>query len=415
MLPLFVVDPVFVAHGGARRALLHDCLAALGEATGGALVIGTATRSRSWRRSPPRSTPTRCSSRRTSARTAGVATPRSRARLARRGSVAARGRFAVRRRTRDGSTKDDGTPYAVFTPFSKGWRADRLGRADRRTRRPGMGRGVDRALPDRPDREFDDPRARPRRRCCPLAARSVDERLDRVRRRPQPARPSTGPASLSPFLKYGVLHPRQLLADLGSAARRPRRCSRSELAWRDFYADVLFRRPRDGVAEPRSADGRACRSTPTIAARARFDGVGRGPHRLPDRRRRHAPAARDRLDAQPGADDRGQLPREGPPPAMAVGRPALHGAPASTATWRRTATAGSGRPARGTDAAPYFRVFNPTAQARAVRPRRRVRGRAGCPSSRRRRYPAPMVDHAAERDEALARYAGQARAALARR
>jgi deoxyribodipyrimidine photo-lyase len=36
---VFVVDPAFDAAGAPRRALLHDCLTALGEATGGALVI----------------------------------------------------------------------------------------------------------------------------------------------------------------------------------------------------------------------------------------------------------------------------------------------------------------------------------------------------------------------------------------
>ena len=39
VLPLFVVDPSFERHGAARRALLHDCLAALHDATGGALVV----------------------------------------------------------------------------------------------------------------------------------------------------------------------------------------------------------------------------------------------------------------------------------------------------------------------------------------------------------------------------------------
>ncbi len=39
VLPLFVLDPAFEAAGAPRRALLHDCLAALDEATGGALVV----------------------------------------------------------------------------------------------------------------------------------------------------------------------------------------------------------------------------------------------------------------------------------------------------------------------------------------------------------------------------------------
>ena len=71
----------------------------------------------------------------------------------------------------------------------------------------------------------------------------------------------------------------------------------------------------------------------------------------------------------------------------------------------------------GTDAAPYFRVFNPIAQGRRFDPdgdyvHRWVPELAGIegpavhePGSRRpERYPPPMVDHARERDEALARY-----------
>jgi len=74
----------------------------------------------------------------------------------------------------------------------------------------------------------------------------------------------------------------------------------------------------------------------------------------------------------------------------------------------------------GTDAAPYFRIFNPTTQGRKFDPdgeyiRRWVpqlaemRGRdvhepwrraAGVPQG----YPAPIVDHARERRETLARY-----------
>jgi deoxyribodipyrimidine photo-lyase len=57
----------------------------------------------------------------------------------------------------------------------------------------------------------------------------------------------------------------------------------------------------------------------------------------------------------------------------------------------------------GTDAAPYFRVFNPTSQAERYDPEGEYASRwvpeLGSPS-----YPSPMVDHAAERAEALSRY-----------
>ena len=46
---------------------------------------------------------------------------------------------------------------------------------------------------------------------------------------------------LSPYLKWGCLHPRQLLHKLGTRAAE--RAFRSELCWREFYADVLHHRP----------------------------------------------------------------------------------------------------------------------------------------------------------------------------
>jgi deoxyribodipyrimidine photo-lyase len=71
----------------------------------------------------------------------------------------------------------------------------------------------------------------------------------------------------------------------------------------------------------------------------------------------------------------------------------------------------------GTDAAPYFRVFNPTGQSERFDPdgdyiRTWVPELADLSApavhqpgaSRPAGYPAPIVDHAAERDEALARY-----------
>jgi deoxyribodipyrimidine photo-lyase len=75
----------------------------------------------------------------------------------------------------------------------------------------------------------------------------------------------------------------------------------------------------------------------------------------------------------------------------------------------------------GTDAAPYFRVFNPVTQGRRFDPdgayvRRHVPELAHLPGAAAhepwehedgyaRGYPERILDHAAEREEALARYA----------
>ena len=47
---------------------------------------------------------------------------------------------------------------------------------------------------------------------------------------------------MSVHLKWGTIHPRTLLADLGASASHE--TYRKELAWREFYADVLFHSPQ---------------------------------------------------------------------------------------------------------------------------------------------------------------------------
>ena len=204
-----------------------------------------------------------------------------------------------------------------------------------------------------------------------------------------------------------------------SATRRPTHVFRT----RAGLARVLRRRAvppaGDGVAEPPAEDGRDAGRH----RRRRHVGAVRALGR------RDAPATRSStpgcvscwrtgLDAQPGAHDRRQLPGEGPPPAVAVGCPPLHAAPGRRRPGLeqpRLAVGGRHRHRR----CAVLPGLQPDRTGRAVRPRRRLRPRAGCPSwpaSTERRgpraraaarpagYPAPMVDHAAERDEALARY-----------
>jgi deoxyribodipyrimidine photo-lyase len=56
-----------------------------------------------------------------------------------------------------------------------------------------------------------------------------------------------GTSRMSAYLKWGAVHPRTLLADLarrsGDAVDRSAERYRSELAWREFYADVVHRAP----------------------------------------------------------------------------------------------------------------------------------------------------------------------------
>lgn len=52
-----------------------------------------------------------------------------------------------------------------------------------------------------------------------------------------------GTSSLSPHLRFGSIHPRQIIAGLGGNGDG-RRVFISEITWREFYADVLYHQPR---------------------------------------------------------------------------------------------------------------------------------------------------------------------------
>jgi deoxyribodipyrimidine photo-lyase len=54
-----------------------------------------------------------------------------------------------------------------------------------------------------------------------------------------------GTSKMSSYLKFGEIHPRTLLADLGESKAHD--TFRKEIAWREFYADVLFNNPMTDV------------------------------------------------------------------------------------------------------------------------------------------------------------------------
>jgi deoxyribodipyrimidine photo-lyase len=120
-MALFVDDPAFASHGAARRALLHDCVAALRHAMGGALVV---------RRGDPASVVPAVAD---EVDAAAVFVSKDFGPYGRRrdASVAEALRADGRSLRGVGSpyavdpgtvVKDDGSPYAVFTPFSRRWR-----------------------------------------------------------------------------------------------------------------------------------------------------------------------------------------------------------------------------------------------------------------------------------------------------
>jgi deoxyribodipyrimidine photo-lyase len=131
-------------------------------------------------------------------------------------------------------------PFKVFTPFSRAWRArgwPRPLRAPGRVRWAGGFEGD--GLPDVPTTGRDLPEAG-ERAAKAAARRFFDRPLDRYADdRDRPDLDAT--SRLSPYLKWGCIHPRQLLAKLGRGAAHE--AFRSELCWREFYADVLWHRP----------------------------------------------------------------------------------------------------------------------------------------------------------------------------
>ena len=241
----------------------------------------------------------------------------------------------------------------------------RLARPDRGHRRPSPGPtacGGD-GIPDGPHADADAARAGRGRRHA-AARRFWDTRLDDYAdARDRPADDAT--TRLSPYLKWGCIHPRQLLARLGRGdGPRP-------VPHRAGLAGVLRRRPVPPPrVRPHGARRPPCGPWQVDRGRRRRRGStawaeGRTGYPIVDAGMRQLLARG--LDAQPGAHDRGQLPGEGPAPRLARGARwfmdhLVDGDLASNHHgWQWVA-------GTGTDAAPYFRVFNPVSQGERFDP-----------------------------------------------
>jgi len=224
---------------------------------------------------------------------------------------------------------------------------------------------------------------------------------------------------MSVHLKWGEIHPRTMLADLtlrhGQAGGTGPAAFRTELAWREFYADVLWRRPasaRDYLSPAfrhMEYDEPGDRFTTWQEGRTGYPIVDAGMRQLQATGWMHN---RVRMVASFLVKD---LHLEWQHGARHFMRHLVDGDLASNQHgWQWVAGC-------GTDAAPYFRVFNPTSQGRRFDPggdyvRRWVaelrdvdaryvhephKDPAGLPDG----YPPPVVDHPAERREALERLA----------
>ena len=405
VVPLFVIDPTFADSGGPRLAFLHDCLAALDaairEQSGTGLVIRTGD-------------PT-------------VVVPQLAADLD-AASVVVSKDFSPYGRARDAAVADalrstgrtlrgvgspyavdpgavrkgDGDPYAVFTPFSKVWR--QVG-----WREPFDAPGTDVAwrgagstgvetdeLPARPDPECELPVAGEQaaldRWQSFHSAGGVDA-YDDLRDQPSVA----GTSRLSPDLKWGTIHPRTMLADIDASGDgdRGHTVFSSELAWRDFYADVLAQKPHTAWQNLNSKYDEMELDTGKSAT-AKFDVWTRGEtgFGIVDAGMRQLLATgwmhnRVRMIVASFLVKDLHLPWQWG--ARWFMQHLIDGDIASNNHgWQWAA-------GTGTDAAPYFRVFNPTLQQERYDPTGEYVARWVPMLS------SPMLDHKAERDEALRR------------
>ncbi len=428
VVPLFVLDPALLDPAGATRtAWLFRSLRAWSDSTGGALVVRTGKPEDVVRQVAQEVGAERV-------HVTADSGPYGRGRderveaalgaddvaLVRTGTPYAVGPGTV--------VKQDGSPFQVFTPFSRAWTAH--GHPAPADAPPADLRWVRRLDSEDvpPDPDLGELRLPAVGEQAALERwEEFQDRLDGYdsdRERPD----RDGTSQLSAHLKYGEVHPRTLLADLAAgphSGTKGGQTFRTELIWREFYADVLWHRPESAREYYR----------PQLAS-MRYESPTRGEGKA------HLEAWQEGRTGFPFVDaGMRQLRAEGwihNRVRMVVSSflvKDLHlewqlGA-RHFMRWLRDGDLASNNhgwqwvAGSGTDAAPYFRVFNPVTQGEKFDPDgeyvrkyvpelRHVAGKkAHSPwdvtDGYSQGYAERIVDHKVEREEALARY-GEVRA-----
>jgi deoxyribodipyrimidine photo-lyase len=410
---LFVIDPaLWESSGPVRRAWLAASVRALGEETDGNLLVRYGD--------PAVVVP--AVAREVGARTVHLTRETTPFGTARDARVAAALDAAGVRRVGTGTPYAvdpgtvrtlSGTPYQVFTPFSRAWReigwepplpvpevtwvsspedtaalellADAIALAPTDLPPPGTAAGWQRW------EQFSSEA---------LSDYDIDRDLPAV----------DGTSRLSAYLKVGSLHPRMLLADLG-----PGRFA-TELAWREFYADVLHRRPASSWADLRPLaieyDDDAELMESWKQGRTGYPIVDAGMRQL-----LHEGWMHNRVRMITASFLTKDLHVWWPAGARHFLTHLTDGDVASNSHgWQWVA-------GTGTDASPYFRVFNPVTQGKRFDPdgayvRRWVPELEHLPGATahepwkyplgyERDYPQRIVDHDEERRTSLERYAAR--------
>ncbi|GAC1398457.1 MAG: hypothetical protein NVSMB60_09570 [Mycobacterium sp.] len=297
-------------------------------------------------------------------------------------------------------TKNDGTPYKVFTPFYEAWR--RHGWRAPAKSGAKSARWIDPAdVPggvDIPDTGVHLELAAGETAAHKQWATFVSDHLDTYSNdRDRPDRDAT--SHMSAHLKFGTVHPRTMVADLG--AGQGAQAYLRELAFRDFYAAVLHEWP-DSAWWNWNKSFDAIHVDDDHHAKRLFDAwkdgrtgfpiVDAGMRQLAETGFMHN---RVRMIVASFLVKDLHLPWQWG--ARWFLEQLVDGGMANNQHgWQWVAGC-------GTDAAPYFRVFNPTTQGKKFDPDG-VYVRRWVPEIDDDHYPDPIVDHGVERTEALRRY-----------
>lgn len=415
ILPIFVVDPTLIGTSDVRDACLADALRHARETYDDALVI---RHGRPEQVIPEVVASTGASSVHITADTAPYGRRRDAA-VEKELSVpliATGSPYAVTPgRVRTGQD----TAYKVFTPFARAWREH--GWRGPATVPTGLRwyRQVDsEALPVAPDIDVDLPEVGEQ-----AAHDRWSEFLDDLdaydTERDRPDHDTT--SRMSTHLKWGTIHPRTLLADIAKRGDNGIGVERyvTELAWREFHADVLWHNPESLWHDLRPAlSGMTYDdpSDPAVAAGIEAWKSGRTGYPMVDAGMRQLLGEgfiHNRVRMVTASflvkhlHVRWQIGARWFLDHLSDGDPA-----SNNHNWQWVA-------GTGTDAAPYFRIFNPTAQGEKFDPQgsyvrrwvpelRNVTGKAvhrgAAAPGAGNDYPEPIVDHRQAREEALLRY-----------
>lgn len=416
VVPLFVVDPDLL-DGSVRTAMLSGYLTALQQDLGSAFTV---------RYGDPAVEVSRvvnavgADSVHISTDYGGYGQRRDRAVATALGSVPLIGTGSAYAVAPGRVKKGDGTPYKVYTPYYRawlrhGWRAPAP--ETEPTWEAGPTEGLQRLQAHVETIDLPPFLPSPGESAAKHRWRAFrsDHLAEYAWARDRPDLPGT--SMISADLRFGALHPRTILADLDDSEGSE--AFRREIAFRDFYADVQWHNPTAGW---RSLDVRFDHALPLVTgavADEAFDAWCRGVTGYPFvdagmRQLRQEGWMHNRvrmvvasflvkdlhLPWQRGAQWFMQRLRDGDLASNSQG-------------WQWAAGC-------GTDASPYHRIFNPVAQGKRFDPkgdyvRRFIPELSNLEGATAHEpwlqpllapdYPAPIVDHAHERLDALERFA----------